>query len=188
MASKTSPALQHWCLVETDFGTCGLAWTKAGISRFLLPESETEITERLIRHTGTSTPSEPQDAALEALPLLHAYFGGTPTAFDELPLDLTGISSAYNQIYRHTRALRWGELATYGEIAAEADLPGASQLVGQAMGDNPIPVIIPCHRVVAASGKIGGFSAPGGNRTKAKLLNMEQARLRDAGLGQMSLL
>jgi len=107
-----------------------------------------------------------------------AYFAGQQTDFSEVPVDLGQQTELFDKIYTAARRLGWGETTTYGALAKQfgADWEIARD-VGQAMAKNPIPLIIPCHRVLAAGGKIGGFSAPGGAATKAKMLEMEGVRL-----------
>ena len=92
-----------------------------------------------------------------------------------IAVDLEGVTPFFRQVYEVTREIPPGQTRTYGEIAKAAGQPGAAQEVGQAMAKNPVPIIVPCHRVAAAGGKLGGFSAPGGPATKAKLLALEGA-------------
>ncbi len=92
-------------------------------------------------------------------------------------LDLTGVSDFHRQIYEKARGIGWGETSTYGALARQAGFPDAARAVGQAMGRNPIPIIIPCHRVLASGRKVGGFSAFGGADTKQRLLALEGVEL-----------
>jgi methylated-DNA-[protein]-cysteine S-methyltransferase len=108
---------------------------------------------------------------------LERYFEGERIDFGGVALDLSGVGSFQRAIYDAARALAWGETATYGDLARQAGSPGAARAVGQAMGHNPVPIIIPCHRVLAAGRKIGGFSAHGGALTKQRLLAMEGVHL-----------
>jgi len=94
----------------------------------------------------------------------------------EIELDLRAVPAFNAAVYRVARTIPPGETLTYGEIAARLDDPGAARAVGQALGANPIPIIVPCHRVLAAGGRAGGFSAPGGVMTKLKLLEIERRR------------
>ena len=103
--------------------------------------------------------------------------GGRRVDFSQLELDLAGVSDFHRAIYDAARRIGWGETVTYGELAEQVGSPGAARAVGQAMGRNPIPVIIPCHRVLASGRKIGGFSAPGGAVTKTRLLALEGVHL-----------
>ena len=108
------------------------------------------------------------------------YFAGERVDFTGVPVDLGAQAPFFNRVYAAVRALGWGETATYGAIAKLLDAgPEAARAVGQAMAANPIPLIIPCHRVTAANGQIGGFSAPGGSSSKALMLGIEGVEVRD---------
>ena len=113
----------------------------------------------------------------EAIALLERYFAGERIDFARVALDLVAVGSFHRAIYDVARSLGWGQTATYGELARQVGSPGAARAVGQAMGHNPVPVIIPCHRVLAAGRKIGGFSALGGALTKERLLALEGVHL-----------
>ncbi|MEI2387141.1 methylated-DNA--[protein]-cysteine S-methyltransferase [Breoghania sp. JC706] len=132
--------------------------------------------------TQPSTPSRqpmaapPPDApgfVMDALAKLKRYFAGEREDFTGVPLDLSGVSQSRRTLYAALCRIGWGETTTYGGLAEMLGTPGAAQAVGRAMGANPIPVIIPCHRVLAAGGRMGGFSAPGGVVTKQYLLALE---------------
>ncbi len=176
-----------FCLLDTQLGTAGLAFSARGIRLVCLPDTgKQRLVGRMQRLTGADEPTRPGGNVAAAVDLLERYFDGEKIDFTGIELDLEGVPPAYLPIYAEARKLNWGELTTYGVLARMLGMPGGARLIGQAMGANPCPVIIPCHRVVAASGKIGGFSAPGGSRTKQRLLEMERARLRDPN-GQMAL-
>jgi methylated-DNA-[protein]-cysteine S-methyltransferase len=113
----------------------------------------------------------------QAIVDLERYFRGEKIDFSPLRLDLRASSLFHKAVYDATRAIGWGAVATYGEIARDVGSPGAARAVGHALSRNPIAVIIPCHRILAAGGKIGGFSAHGGAGAKARLLEIEGARL-----------
>ncbi|WP_333821679.1 methylated-DNA--[protein]-cysteine S-methyltransferase [Pinisolibacter sp.] len=149
----------------TAFGPVAVAWTARGLSRVRLLELE----------AGGDTVGERAlpPVAAEAVRLLTAYFTGAAVDFSSLFLDHTGLSALDVAIYRELRRIPRGATVTYGELAARAGAPGAAQAVGGAMARNPWVIVVPCHRVLAAGGALGGFSAPGGVRTKRKLLRME---------------
>jgi methylated-DNA-[protein]-cysteine S-methyltransferase len=161
---------------ETALGFMGLAWSEAGITRVYLAEKSREAIERrLLRHSGL-TPVEAQDrppwiAAL--IGSIQAYADGEEVDFSAVPVDLAGIDDFRLAIYDATRKLGFGETTTYGELAKRAGHGGLPRETGAALGSNPVPLIIPCHRILAAGGKIGGFSAPGGSTTKERMLAME---------------
>jgi methylated-DNA-[protein]-cysteine S-methyltransferase len=174
-------AKEHYCVFVTAIGVCGVAWSERGVTSVLLPERSPSATERRLQARsasgGTSVPPAPVRAAIA---LLERYCGGEKVELSGVALDLSGVPPFHRKIYDRARALAWGETATYGELARQAGSPGAARAVGRAMGSNPVPIIIPCHRVLAAGGKIGGFSAHGGTITKARLLALEGV---DLGLG-----
>ena len=106
------------------------------------------------------------------------YFTGEPIDFSGVKLALAGHDGGFGRIYEATRQVRWGETTTYGALARKlGEGPEFARDVGQAMAKNPVPLIIPCHRVLAAGGRIGGFSAPGGTDTKRRMLELEHVHL-----------
>ena len=167
-----------YTLFETPLGVCGIAWTDAGICRFQLPESTVEksrarlLGERL-GPDRIAVEAEPPPLVRNAIDLVRAAMSGKTTDLTPIPVDLAGVPDFNRRIYDILRTIGWGETTTYGELAARLGQKDAAQAVGQAMGRNPVPVIIPCHRVLAANRKPGGFSAPGGLTTKQRLLEIE---------------
>jgi methylated-DNA-[protein]-cysteine S-methyltransferase len=116
------------------------------------------------------------------------YFEGEQVDFSAVPVDLAGQDGFFQQIYAALRRVDWGQTTTYGSLAKEVGAgPEAARKVGQAMGQNPVPLIIPCHRVLAAGGKLGGFSAPGGSDTKLRMLELEGVRVGPPEPAQQSL-
>jgi len=166
---------QHYLLIDTPWGACGLAWSAEGITRFQLPTTSREATEARIAKLGLRPVDGAAPANVEdAVTALHRYFAGEPVDFTSVPVDLGNISDSQREIYAALRAIPWGGITTYGELAKRLGTPGGARAIGQAMGRNPVPVIIPCHRVLAAGGALGGFSAPGGRNTKQQLLALER--------------
>lgn len=108
---------------------------------------------------------------------LQRYLAGTREDFSDIAVDLAGIGPFHAKVYAALRTVGWGEVTSYGALARAVGEPDAARAIGQAMGQNPVPVVIPCHRVLAAGGKVGGFSAPGGAATKRRLLALEGVRL-----------
>lgn len=165
-----------YCLIETELGWFGLAWSAAGITRAYLPGEEPEaLRSRMARHGPELEPEEdgvPPFVA-EARSLIADYAQGGAVSFAALPLDLAGVGDFNRRVYEDILNLGWGETTTYGDIARRVGDAALSRAVGQAMGANPIPLIIPCHRVLASGGKTGGFSAPGGARAKLRMLALE---------------
>ena len=168
------------CLLETRLGTIGIAWSMAGVTRLQLPERDRAATERRLRvRRGASSASAAgvPDGVGRVIEDIERYASGEPVDFAEAALDLSGVGAFHRTVYDLARRVAWGQTATYGELARQAGAPGAARAVGQAMGRNPVPIIIPCHRVLASGGKIGGFSAFGGALAKERLLALEGVHL-----------
>ncbi|MBI5251762.1 MAG: methylated-DNA--[protein]-cysteine S-methyltransferase [Desulfomonile tiedjei] len=164
-----------WTTFSTAMGVCGVSWSTSGIDSFFLPEpSGTAIEQRLKEITGkTSSSSSPPTWVRELIRKVKAHMKGRMQDFSGIPLDFSGISEFMLSVYQAAQKLPAGTVATYGELAALLGKPNAARAVGSALGKNPIPLIVPCHRVIASSGEIGGFSAPGGLAAKVTLLERE---------------
>jgi methylated-DNA-[protein]-cysteine S-methyltransferase len=161
-------------LFATRLGTCGIGWSESGVTRLQLPERTPTATERRLKSRPTaSEPDAPPSPVQAAITMLELYFEGARVDFSPVALDLGGVGTFHRAIYDLARSLGWGQTATYGDLARQAGSPRAPRAVGQAMGHNPVPIIIPCHRVLAAGRRIGGFSAYGGAVTKHRLLALE---------------
>ena len=160
-------------LFETRAGPLRLRWNERGIAAIEMPElSPREMRAALLKQNG-DVPQFVKDAAR----VLQEYLAGERQDLSKLPLDLSVLLPFQRAVYEVVRALPAGKTATYGEIAARLGKPGASRAVGQALGRNPFLVAVPCHRVLAAGGAAGGFSAPGGVITKQRLLALEGVRI-----------
>src|SRR5262245_22733858 len=160
----------HFSVFETAGGFCGVAWNDAGITRFQLPTRSADSTERLLRRrVPEAVPGTPPADVAETIAAVKRYFAGEKIDFSDIKLDLSDQGDFFKQIYAAARRVGWGHTTTYGTLAKELGAgPEAARDVGQAMASNPVALIIPCHRVLAAGGKVGGFSAPGGSATKVK--------------------
>ncbi|MBV8776234.1 MAG: methylated-DNA--[protein]-cysteine S-methyltransferase [Alphaproteobacteria bacterium] len=167
--------MHRYRIFETDGGFCGIAWNEVGITRFQLPTRSAAGTERLMRRRVPSAePGEPPPMVAEAIEASRRYFAGEPVDFSRFALDLGEQAPFFAQIYAAARRIGWGRTTTYGTLAKELGAgPEAARDVGQAMAQNPVALIIPCHRVLAAGGKVGGFSAPGGAAAKRRMLELE---------------
>lgn len=165
--------MTHYHLFETKLGQCGIAWSDDGITRFRLPDTNRETAEKHFRQKGT--PGDPPPRIATVIDQAKRYFAGEEIDFSPIGLDLAAIEPERRAIYDALRKVVFGKTVTYGELAkrAGATQPQAAQEVGIAMARNPVPLIIPCHRVLAAGGKIGGFSAPGSIETKQHMLALE---------------
>lgn len=165
-------------VLETVIGFMGIAWNEKGLIRLCLPERSREAVERrLFRHAGVSTSTEQPRWVVDLIAAIKAYAAGQDVDFSGVPVDLTGVDDFRLAIYDAARKLAFGEVTTYGELAKRAGHAGLARETGAALGANPVPLVIPCHRIMAAGGKIGGFSAPGGSVTKEKMLAMEGVRV-----------
>lgn len=163
-------------IFETALGTCALAWSEAGIVRGWLPDSEAAVRASVARRLPDAVEIEPHGFVLDAIEGVKALMAEGRQDLSDVPLDLTGIPPLHAQLYEIARAIPPGETLTYGEAAEKLGDKNLAREVGRALGLNPFPPIVPCHRILAASGKTGGFSAPGGVETKMRLLNVEKAR------------
>ncbi len=161
----------QYSVIDTAIGAMGLGWTERGVARFALPGADRCSTERRMAKGG-AVPGTP-DAELVAR--IIAYAEGERVEFADIPLDLGGVPDFNRLVYDDILKLRWGETTSYGDIARRLGDVNLSRAVGKALGDNPIPLIVPCHRVLGADGKAGGFSAPGGVSSKMRMLALEKA-------------
>ncbi|OOG62716.1 Methylated-DNA--protein-cysteine methyltransferase [Ensifer sp. M14] len=182
-------AVHSYLIFETEAGFCGIAWNTVGITRFQLPTKKAEDTERLLlRRLAGGEPGTPTLEVAEAVAAVRRYFNGEEVDFSDIKLDLEGQDPFFQRIYAAARRLGWGETTTYGALAKELGVgPEAARDVGQAMAKNPVALIIPCHRVLAAGGKVGGFSAPGGSTSKIRMLELEGVHLGPPEPAQQSL-
>lgn len=164
-------------LFETALGPCALVWGEAGIIGGQLPERTAGATRARIQKRfpeARETPPPPDMA--EVIDRIRALMAGERIDLADSPLDMNGLADFDLKVYQVALSIPPGETLTYGEVARRIGEPQAAQAVGQSLGRNPFPPIVPCHRVLAASGRTGGFSAPGGVTTKLKLLSIERAR------------
>jgi methylated-DNA-[protein]-cysteine S-methyltransferase len=165
----------RFCLVDTAIGSIGLAWSPRGLRRVLLPHvSRAATAAKLARF---AEPARAQQVPRFLLDAIEAYGEGKPTDFSATILDLRAEPDFHRSVYDDILKVGWGETTTYGEIALRLGDAKLARAVGQALGRNPIPLIIPCHRVLASGGKAGGFSAPGGTASKLKMLALEGIRV-----------
>ncbi len=179
----------RYFIFETAGGYCGIAWNDVGITRFQLPTRSAETTERLLRRRARgAAPGEPTPEVAETVGAAKRYFAGEETDFSGVALDLGEQDAFFTKVYAAVRRVGWGRTTTYGALAKELGAgPEAARDVGQAMARNPVALIIPCHRVLAAGGRIGGFSAPGGSAAKLRMLALEGIRVGPPAPAQQSL-
>lgn len=163
-------------LFETAIGTCAIAWSDAGLIATQLPEGGIDAARRrLARRFADCPQNDPPEWVCDAIGKIAAHLAGERVDYATVPLDDRNIGDWERAVYRAAVAIPAGETRTYGALATGLGRPEAAQAVGQALGRNPWPIVVPCHRILAADGRTGGFSAPGGVATKLKLLEIEGA-------------
>jgi methylated-DNA-[protein]-cysteine S-methyltransferase len=174
---------QGLALFDTPIGTCAVAWSANGIVGMNLPEATPQATlARMKRRWPSAVEAEPPPTVHQVLERVRGLLRGEAVDLADVTLDLAEVSEFNRKVYDVARAVPPGRTITYGEIARKIGVgPEMARDVGQALGRNPIPIIVPCHRVLAASGKMGGFSANGGIATKRRMLEIEGAAALGAG-------
>ena len=178
--AEAVPLREHYCLFDTAIGPCGVAWSERGLTRVQLPEADRDSTERRLKTRSGGTCAEvPPPQIKQLIAEIQHYATGERVDFSSVVLDLSKVGPIGREICAAARAIGWGATATYGDLARRTGTPGDARGVGQAMSRNPMPVVIPCHRVLAKGNKLGGFSAYGGTVTKERLLMLEGVRVGD---------
>jgi methylated-DNA-[protein]-cysteine S-methyltransferase len=167
-----------FAIFDTAIGTCGIAWSDGGITSVQLPEGTAAATRsRLERRSAGAREMLPPPQVQRAVDAIVSLLDGNATDLSFITLDMDGVPDFYRRVYEVARAIQPGSTLTYGDIAARLGDLGSARAVGQALGRNPFVLVVPCHRVLAARGKTGGFSANGGTSTKLTLLAIEGAHL-----------
>ncbi len=171
---ETDP-VYYRSLQDTPLGDLFVAVGDRGLVAvdFGIPESR--FIDHLTRKTGTA-PVQSQDETAEAALQIQDYLAGGRDGFD-LPVDLDALTDFQREVLDATARIPRGQVTTYGEIARRIGRPRAARAVGQALGRNPVPIVIPCHRVIAGDGTLGGYSGGGGLQSKTHLLQLEGAQL-----------
>jgi len=182
-APQAGSLAEGFALFATDLGFCSIAWGPGGICAVQLPQqSELTLRQRMRRQFATAQEMTPTPEVQHAINGVVALLHGERVDLSGIALNMTGVPPFHQRVYELARAIPVGSTLTYGEVAAQLGEPGAARAVGQALGANPFAPVVPCHRVMAAGGKAGGFSATGGIRTKLQLLLMEGATFGEPGL------
>lgn len=161
---------------ETDFGWVGIAASPVGLLAVILPQPTGEAVLRRLSDRWPEARLITEGELAEVGDRLRRYFAGRGVSFDDLSLDMSRCTSFQRRVWEATRAIPRAQTRTYGEIARQAGSPGAARAVGQAMANNPWPVIVPCHRVLGSDGRLTGFG--GGLGMKRRMLRMEGASFR----------
>jgi O-6-methylguanine DNA methyltransferase len=179
---KTKPP-PRFARFDTRIGRCAVAWSDRGVVGVLLPEaSDRALAKRVQEKQPGAVESEPTESIRAAIDGIRALFDGeieaAHAALAKLELDDRDVPAFHRKVYAAARAIAPGSTSSYRALAEAAGSALASRAVGQSMARNPFPIVVPCHRVLAADRRIGGFSAPGGVETKLRMLAIE----RDAAL------
>jgi methylated-DNA-[protein]-cysteine S-methyltransferase len=170
---------EHYCLFDTAIGTCGVAWSERGLTRLQLPEADRNATEKRLRANSASAGAvDPPPGIEQVISEVQRYLTGGKVDFSAVAVDLMDTNPFHRKVYEAARSIGWGHTASYGDLARQVGSPAAARAVGQALGRNPVPIVIPCHRVLASGNRVGGFSAYGGTSAKERLLALEGVRVR----------
>ncbi len=167
---------QGFAVFGSAIGVCGIAWNEHGVTAIQLPEGgDARTRARLTARHPEAVESTPPKEIQHAIGGIVSLMDGKRTDLTDIALDYGGVPDFHHRVYEFIRSIPAGKTLTYGDVANILGMPGGAQAVGQAMGRNPFPIIVPCHRVLAAGGKDGGFSARGGVATKRRMLVIEGA-------------
>jgi methylated-DNA-[protein]-cysteine S-methyltransferase len=164
-------------LFQTAIGCCGIVWSARGIAGVeIAGKSERAARDRLSRRRASAREASPPPGVQRVIADIVALLNGEPKQLSDVELDLDGVPDFNRRVYEVARTIGPGTTLSYGEIAVRLGDRNLARDVAQALSQNPFPIIVPCHRVLAAGGKMGGFSAPGGVRTKLRMLSIEGAQ------------
>ena len=167
-------------LFDTPIGRCGIAWSGGGvIAGVQLPEAtESETRARVLDRFPDAREAPPPPDVQRALDGILGLLRGEARDLSAVALDMDRVPPFHRRVYEVARTIPPGATLSYGDIAARLGARGAARAVGRALGHNPFAILVPCHRVLAAGGKLGGFSANGGITTKLQLLSIEGAEVK----------
>lgn len=161
----------------TALGTCAIAWNDVGLTSVWLPEASADALRRkVVRRCAGASEAVPTGAIADVVQAITRLLAGEHVDLSAVALDSADIDDFDRRVYAVTRAIAAGSVLSYGEVAARVGADASARAVGQSLGRNAMPIVVPCHRVVATGGGLGGFSAPGGTATKGRLLAIEDAR------------
>lgn len=167
---------RSFALFATAIGTCAIAWNEIGLTGVWLPEASADsLRRRVARRCDGGREGDPAGWVADAVEAITRLLAGEHVDLSGVALDSAGIDEFDRRVYAVTRTIAPGRVLTYGEVAARVGADASARAVGQSLGRNAMPIVVPCHRVVATGGGIGGFSAPGGTETKRRMLAIEDA-------------
>src|SRR4051794_15876125 len=174
---------RFFALFETALGMCAVAWNDIGLTGVWLPEAHADALQRRVaRRCAGAVEAKPSGAIADAVEAMTRLLAGERVDLSRITLDNAGVDAFDRRVYAVTRAIGPGRVLTYGEVAARVGAGASARAVGQSLGRNAMPIVVPCHRVVATGGGLGGFSAPGGTETKRRMLAIEDAQPEGPGL------
>ncbi len=183
---RAAPTVEY-TLFDTAMGTCAIAYGRAGLKHVFLPATKPgRLAKSLVAKFGGPPRVQPPARWRGLIQRIARHLEGHPQNFASVTLDLAELTPFTQEIYRSLQHIGSGKTLSYSELARRAGRPAAARAVGQALARNPFPVVVPCHRVLSASGSLGGFSAPGGLVTKKKLLGLEGVDLGAAGVEKIA--
>jgi methylated-DNA-[protein]-cysteine S-methyltransferase len=162
---------ERYHLFDTALGSVGIAWSERGLVRLQLPEADPKTTEKRLR--ATASPGAPPRWVEDVMAAIRRHLAGERVDLASADVDLATVGAFRQAVYEAARAVGWGQTTSYGEVARRIGFPWGARAVGQALARNPVPLVVPCHRVLTRDGRIGGFSAHGGTLTKQRLLALE---------------
>lgn len=166
---------QGFALFDTPIGRCGIVWSGGGLTGLCLPEAkESAMRARLLRGFPGAREAEMPPEVRSAAEQIDGLLRGEASDLASIALDMSAVPAFHRRVFQVARGIAVGGTISYGDLAARLGQPGAARAVGQALGKNPFAIVVPCHRVLAAGGKVGGFSATGGVVTKLRLLTIER--------------
>ena len=174
MSPRTETRAPSFALFDTPLGPCAIAWGADGIVGIQLSEGTDARTRARMRDRfpDADEAAPPRDVR-RAIDGMRALLDGRRPDLSTIALDMTDVPPFHQRVYEAAREIPVGATLTYGDVALEAGSPGAARAVGQALGRNPFAIVVPCHRITAAGGRVGGFSATGGVDTKLRMLSLE---------------
>lgn len=175
------PVDYGFALFDTEIGRCGIVWGRRGIAGVQLPEArEAETRTRVLQRYQGAREAHPPPEVQRTIDGIAALLRGEPGDLSGAVLDMDALPPFHRRVYNVARTIPPGAVVSYGELAAECGAPGAARAVGQALGRNPFALVVPCHRVLAANRRAGGFSAHGGVALKLHLLSLEGVQVQRA--------
>jgi methylated-DNA-[protein]-cysteine S-methyltransferase len=171
VVSLSMQSQERYHLFDTALGSVGIAWSERGLVRLQLPEGDPKTTEKRLRTTAIR--GAPPRWVEDVMAAIRRHLAGERVDLASADVDLATVGAFRQAVYEAARAVGWGQTTSYGEVARRIGFPWGARAVGQALARNPVPLVVPCHRVLTRDGRIGGFSAYGGTLTKQRLLALE---------------